>query len=254
MIKALLDVLKDLWIFIFPIKTRPRLANKTVFLLEDTKTITALSGQTAYLLKDTDLLIRPEVSFDSKIDTCHYGKKVMAFGTEGEFVNVATQGNSGWIKANDLTFNIQDIIPQLESGTVYDYNKPETKKIRNYIQDEFFGEKLVLPLQSAEYVFYRVKSSGINFHWPPKRPRLAGFWHGILKGNPKVYLTINPKTSSVMEGQDKESYFLAYVEAVHPDQSIIISSIGRKSDGEYLKERVEIEQWREWRPVFIAFK
>jgi hypothetical protein len=57
----------------------------------------------------------------------------------------------------------------------------------------------------------------------------------------------------VLECKGDKEQFLAFVESVIPDDSIIISSIGRHEAGVYEKQEFTRAQWRELRPVFISF-
>ena len=40
---------------------------------------------------------------------------------------------------------------------------------------------------------------------------------------------------------------------MHPDESIVVESVGKEVDGEFLIETLTPTQWRELRPVFISF-
>jgi hypothetical protein len=145
------------------------------------------------------------------------------------------------------------VFPELVSGTVYAEDSLETKKLRQYIEDEFFATELFLPLQPVELVMYRLKRHGLKIDWPAIRPRLAGTWQNILKGQSGIKIGLVPKTGAIIEYRnDDGTGFVGYTKAVKVDESIIIEGVGRKVVGEYREELIEKSEWQNWRPVWIS--
>ena len=76
-----------------------------------------------------------------------------------------------------------------------------------------------------------------------------------MRGVRGVSISVEPRTQAVLErpAESGERGFVAYVSAVHPDNSIVIEGVGMFMAGEYTVETFSHEEWREWRPVFISF-
>lgn len=265
---AFLEVLHDLWIFAFGKRQVPssyyeRAAIGSAAVVQkpelslDVPAITSqmVEGRIAYVLgRDVRCYQLPEISFDAALGVLPYAEAVKVDVIEGMFAHVYAKHCTGWVETKYLTDDKQMIMPHFKPAFVYTANSDETVKLRRYIDDEFLAGELELPLQPTEYVHFRVSSEMHTFSWPQVRPREVGRWQGILRGQPGVRMSIEPKTGSVLEYSGAEGRsFLAYVDSVKPDQSIVISSVGRLKDGEFLHEEVLPEKWREWRPVFISF-
>lgn len=278
MFAALLEVLRDLWLFVWGDKKNSRsdlLLNEVnpqgfedrgdslpsnTELIEDkpyfkAATQDVLGGQTAYVGADIlQCLTRPVVAFDTVVGVVHYGDLVHVHEVRGLFAHINTDRVSGWVKVDDLV-DVKDLIfPTFRPGYLYNYKNQETIKLRNLLKDEMMGGELSLSLQSEELMVYLLRQKGVNINWPNVRPRKAGSWQRILKGVTGVSIGIEPKTGSVMETTGNEiSGFMGLVSEVKPDGSIKLITIGREVDGEYREEVFSRKEWIEWRPIFISF-
>jgi hypothetical protein len=213
------------------------------------------AGQLAYVIgNEVPLFKQPIVAFDNQVAMVSFPYQVEVQDSSDTFTRVRAGDMFGWITTSSLQTNLSEVEPQLTSGTVYGPDHRETTKIRQYLNDACFGQQLQLPLQPTEYLFWQLKGVINSSVWSGERPRLPGTWQNILKGKTSVHIGTEPKTASVMEYYaDKQTGVLSYVEAVHPDMAIIISSVGRNKEGEYTKETMTNLEWRELRPVFISF-
>ena len=208
---------------------------------------------TGYIVEKTaKVFSRPVWAFDTVVDELLYGTKVGIVGYQGRFVQVTTAHCEGWVLKDDVTVAAEEVWPELSPETVYLATDRITQLVRAAIADNFFASELYLPLRTEEFVTYRLKQQGRKIAWGSDRPRLAGLWHELLKGRSGIFMSLEPKTGSVMEayGENGEA-FLAYVLAVQPDNTILMESVGEKSEGEYKKETVSKNVWQAWRPVFI---
>ncbi len=202
---------------------------------------------------DAVVLSRPVWAFDTVIATVVYGTSVEVIGYQGRFVQVKIQQEEGWLLKDDVTTDKSQVWPVLTSSATYLATSRETQLIRSVIRDEFFATELYLPLRTEEFVTYRLREHSRRIMWGNERPRIAGRWHELLKGRSGIFIGLEPKTGSVMEAYTAEGEpFLAYVVAVEPDATLTLESVGKDSDGVYLRESVPKSLWHEWRPVFIA--
>ncbi len=265
MLAAFWAVLIDLFQFVFPVKEHPALpitekevpkANTGLLLsLRSGQGVSLESGVLAYVCaRESILYTRPIVAFDSTIRTLKFSDTVAVHGTEGKFTRVAVDSQVGWVKTEHLTTDRTEIYATLHPNRVYEYDDSETVKIRLWLDDECLGGALYLPLQPIEYILYLMKERGVGIKWPEERPRTPGTLQTILRGKRGVRIGIEPKTFSVMEYITKEkSGVIGLVEAVHPNETIVIKSVGKQVEGEHLIETISKEEWRELRPVFISF-
>ena len=265
MIEAVLEVIVDLFRFVFPINTNlsaKSLLAPTKEILTSVKNVPVLvlpkaliTGETAYITKaNSACFLRPILAFDTRLGYFSFGDSVTVALVEGQFAYVATQTLSGWVEARNISYNKEDVFPQLVLKKRYTADDVETVTIRHWLTDECDGGALYLALQPAEFILYQLKIRKVGLKWPALRPRSAGSWQSILKGKPRVHISIEPKTASVMEYyKEDKSAVLAFVAAVHPDESIVVESVGKEVDGEFLIETLTPTQWRELRPVFISF-
>lgn len=273
---ALVEVLYDLWLFALRRDTKPRIEYRPTPRPDSADTVVEpapapapvsldlvvppispdmIQGRSAYVVHDAVVcLSRPTFDFDTVVGMLDYAERVAVDVIEGEFAHIITPSMSGWVPVEMLTDDLSVVMPQLESGKVYGSQSEETKKLRKYIDDEALGSALALPLQGSEYLLFRLKRAGTKVRWSDVRPRAAGKWQSILRGQGGVTMGIEPKTGAVLEYSGGETQsFLGYVESVKPNRSIVISSVGREREAEYREETFSNEQWREWRPVFISF-
>jgi hypothetical protein len=200
----------------------------------------------------TGVMAKPLWAFDTQLNEYTYGEKVSILGYEGRFVHILYQTESAWILKDAITTNRADIYPTFASNNIYLAADSETKKLRQVILDEFFTSELYLPLQSVEFVYYKLKELNINIPWGKERPRLAGQWHDLLKGHLGVKIGIFPKTGSILEGKlANDVGFLGYVTAVYPGDGISLQSVGKEVEGKYLEEKLSKEEWQALQAVFI---
>ncbi|MES2748934.1 MAG: hypothetical protein V4606_00885 [Patescibacteria group bacterium] len=200
----------------------------------------------------TACIFAPQLDFDAVIDTLTYGTAVTVIGYQGRYASVNRSNITGWVVKDDLTPQKYEVWPEFISGTVYDAQHTETKKTRLLINDTFGAGLLSLPLQAGEYITLRLQSEHRAIAWSKKRPRKAGSWATLLRGNKGVYIGVTPKTDSIMEYQsDDGEGRLGYVEAVTPELAITISMVGEGESGRYTVKTMSAEVWRELRPVFI---
>lgn len=263
MLEAFWAVIVDLFYFVFPAKsTFKEVSDKTPSLLVAQPALptepaahSLLAGDTAYVVSSTAACYaRPILAFDTKVGMFLYGEELTVTMKEGKFSYVRSSALAGWVATTDISYSKHDIFARLESGVVYPADSFETIKIRRFLKDECDGGALFLPLQPTEFVLYELAIRRRVLKWPTERPRLPGSWQVLLKGRPQCRIGIEPKTGSVMEYyKDTKTGVLAFVEAVHPEQSIVVRSVGVRQEGEYLVETLPLSTWRELRPVFISF-
>jgi len=277
MIQAFWEVLKDLWHFAFGLSghnnnTVPpvqrtkdpslqvvevvnKMENSLSGVIIPTHKVAQSLGRVAYVQSDTAICMSsPKFTFDTQVGSLSYGDKVMVTRVQDSFAEIDTNVVRGWVETKVLSDDVHKVFPDLQSNQIYGFNNEQTIKLRRYLHDETLAQLLMLPLQSTEYLLYTLKRAGVTVSWPPTRPREPGAWQKILRGVKGVTMGIEPRTSSIFEyvGYGAPG-FLGYVEAVHPDQSITLQSVGRINEGEYRVEEFTHDEWKEWRPVFISF-
>lgn len=215
-----------------------------------------IEGWTAYVQDETvTYYSQPILSIDTKLGSFFYGDKVIVTRTIKNFAEVHNATVRGWVNTEALTEDFLAVLPNFEHSFVYGVYDKETIKLRRLIQDEVLGGKLEVPLQSLEFVLSILKQKQLQVEWPLLRPRLPGSWKTLLRGVKGVSLSLEPHTGAILEyaGDDGISGFFGYVEAVHPDLSITLQSVGREKEGEFRIEEFYHNEWKEWRPVFISF-
>lgn len=262
MIKAFLEVLNDLWGFIFAGSGSVDVSSSRSYdskpyapVLQSKAVDGSYSEETAYVcIESAPYFIDSDLSFDSKLGEFCYGDKVtvLHFGDFYSEVRIGTI--KGWTKTVSLTQDEAKIIPDLETMVPYTSDNEESVKLRKYIKDEVLAGQLKLPLQSVELIYFLLKKKGLEVNWPQTRPRAAGMWSSILKGVKGVSIGINPRTNSIIEyAENGTRGHIGFIESVHPDLSITMKSIGRIKPGEYRIEEFTHSEWKEWRPVFLSF-
>jgi len=214
-----------------------------------------VGSRVAYVTADAaHCLVRPVKTFDGSVGMFSYAQKVYVDTIEGSFAHVQTEQLAGWVESALLTDTPSVIYPEFKAQEVYGVSHVDTLKVRRLSRDGLLGAVVHSPLQGLEYVLYVLSKEQVSIDWGYQRPRSAGSWQSLLRGKMGVVMSTEPKTGSVLEvAADKSSTFLAYVEAVLPDLSIRVSSVGRIHPGEYLNEEFSQVQWRPWKPVFISF-
>lgn len=194
----------------------------------------------------------PTVMFDGIIVRVPYGALLMVLGNKGRWSFVAYGNKSGWVLRDELVDRSAYVYPDFTIGEENLSDAPNTLRTRAVIEDEFGAGLAELPLQSSEYVLYKLYRKGIRISWPDVRPRVEGTWHDILKGGDKVHVTLRPLVGSLMEYtlEDGRGH-LAYVEAVYPDETLSISEVNFGENGIYNERVLTKEEWRELKPVFL---
>jgi hypothetical protein len=264
---AFIGVLKDLWAFVI---TKPVVSNppKSVLLLPEAsppatqtpetspplKASFSLESRVGYVTQPKVRCLQvPQKKFDTLRGLFKYGEAVKVIQQKDQWSFVESAAIQGWVESIYLTEDKKAVFPQLHSGQTYDANNLETKKLRQYLNDELLGGLLELPLQPTEFVTYQLRRLAIEIAWPLERPRLPGMWQAILAGKRGVSIGPEPKTGSVLESTSGPKQFLAFVESVTPDDSLVISGVGRQQEGGYEQTECTRAQWLEWKPVFISF-
>ncbi|MFM2381285.1 MAG: hypothetical protein RLZZ76_52 [Candidatus Parcubacteria bacterium] len=213
-----------------------------------------LSGDSSFFIGEENVFLfyEPTFAFDSAICLIHYGTQVHVRKLGGRWAHVGSVVGEGWILKDALRKESTDVFPTLAPEAAYTHDHKEVQKLRLCIGDEFSGERSGLLLQDTEFVTYRQGRRGRKIPWTGERPRVAGEWQRLLRGKQGVHMSIVPKEGTIMEYTSDEEGHLAFVEAVFPDQSISISSVGLMSEGEYTQAVLTHDTWKELRPVFIS--
>lgn len=204
------------------------------------------------VVPNTKVWQHPYVSFDGIVKSLPFGAPVLTGEKKNRFVHVLDEKLSGWVLADNLSDFIEKITPSFEDGHTYLSDSIETVLVRKSIDDLFAGSELLLPLQSEEYVAFRIKQGNKSIEWNDSRPRLAGNWQNILKGVHGVSIGITPKTGSVMEWNGEDKGYLFYVEKVSPEEGLVVSGVGYGEEGQFSTISFKKEEWIELRPVFIS--
>lgn len=211
-------------------------------------------GSKAFVSVDKASVFHRSVwTFDGAFMRLTYATEVQVLSFEGRFVRIHYQNEYGFILKEDIEEVIEKIFPDFHKGEIYSVNHPDTKKVRKYFDDEFFAETLFLPLQSVEFAYYKLLIKKRRINWSGKRPRLAGNWKDLLKGQTGVQIGVAPKTGSIIEYTKPDgSGWVGYVKAVLVNDSVVVLGVGRIIEGEYSEETLSKEEWLSLQPVFIA--
>jgi hypothetical protein len=269
-----LAVIKDLWDFILEqlsvseisphleianvaeVTTQPQVAATPIQPLPEKRVALPLhaAGASVYVVvPEAAVFYRPVLTYDGVLTRVPYATGLSVLGYEGRFARVVVEDRTGFVLKDDITEQKKDIFPEFLSEEIYSNNHPDTKKVRTLLQDEFFAAPLYLPLQTVEFVVYRLRCEGRDISWPSERPRLAGRWQTILKGRSGIQIGVMPKTGAIMEFTKPDGTgFVGYTKAVHVDDTIVLQGVGRLIEGEYREEIITKEVWHEWRPVWIS--
>jgi len=203
----------------------------------------------------TSLFRNPAMEFDGVISIIPYGAMVMVLESRGRWARVAYRDSAGWVLRDELLDRSAYVYPDFTIGVQNNADDPSTLRTRACIEDEFGAGVAGLPLQSSEYVLYRLTKKGVNIAWPEVRPRVEGSWHTILRGISNVHIGVQPCVGCVFEQIHSDGVgHLAYVEAVFPDETISISEVNYPDLGIYNERILTKEEWRELRPVFIQIQ
>ena len=194
----------------------------------------------------------PTIEFDTQIGSIPYGEMIMVLEPKGRFLKIVSNGVEGWVVKEDIADRASRIYPEFVVGQENSVDHPNTAHVRAILGDPFGIGHSEFALQAGEYILYKLWRKGIRITWPETRPRVPGLWHNILRGSPRMQMSVTPKVGSVMEYMlNGEIGHLAYVEAVFPDNTIAISEVNYPDSGIYNERELSREAWRELKPVFI---
>lgn len=195
----------------------------------------------------------PTVEFDMQIGEIPYGEMVIVLEPKGRFYRIMWQTTEGWVFRDDIADRAVRVYPEFVVGGENSIDSSNTVQVRAILGDPFGIGRSEFPLQAGEYVLYKLWKKGIKIPWPSVRPRVPGLWHKILKGSPRVHVGVTPKVHAIMEYvYDAEIGHVAFVEAVFPDDTVIISEANFPDSGIYNERELSKEEWKELKPVFIT--
>ena len=211
----------------------------------------AISGEKLFTaVIGCPIFTSPVETFDGVITKLPYGAVLTYHRSQNRWSEVSYGDVRGWVLRDSVTDS--SVTPQFFSDEYYGPEAKEVKIVRTIIADDFNGAALDLPLQDVEYVTYRLQKKARTLPWGIERPRTAGSWQRLLRGKSGVHIGVTPKTDSIMEVvHEDDTGHVAYVEAVFPDQSILISEVGQPEPGVFSAHTMTKEEWRELRPIFI---
>lgn len=229
----------------------PQTFRSTAEIFEDTSR--PQKNTVMYIGSDTvSVFKRQTIEFDSVIARIPYGSMVIVLEVEGRWARIGYKDITGWMLRDELFDRSAHVYPNFTIGEENLSSDPNTLRVRACINDEFSADAAMLPLQSSEYVLYKLMRKGLTVAWPSVRPRTEGTWHTLLKGVHAVHIDIKPHTGAIMEYTlPHGAGHLAYVEAVFPDETISISESNYPENGIYNERVITKEEWRELHPVFL---
>lgn len=270
MFNTFIDVIVELWSFVFANRKPELLAlpgqvasseTETVVLNNDVRnhfsvgTISESFDRPAYVsVTEASCYVEPAIDFDTKLFTLSYGELVNVKSLKDGMAKIKFSNYEGWVKTSELVDDKNSILPNLKSAYIYGPKNDETIKLRKYLKDDLLGDFLNLPLQPLELICYLLRVNNITANWSKLRPRRPGSIHTALKGQKNVVISIEPRTNAIIEFTDEKGKgVLGFVREVSPDLNINFVSVGRVEAGEYRVEKFTHAEWKEWRPVFISF-
>jgi len=200
----------------------------------------------------TPVSMFPYQGFDTTLSYVSFGDSVTVRSYQGSYAQIMTATGPGWVKKDSLVAQRSTVWPTLTVNDIYQFDSTATQLVRKHVKNAFNTEVLRLPLQSVEYVSYRLLQSRRVVNWGPNRPRVPGVWQQLLKGRSGIHIGVQPLADSVMEYcTDAGEGVLYYVEAVTPDNTVLCSTVGLVVAGQYTSHAFPVSYWRELRPVFI---
>jgi hypothetical protein len=205
-------------------------------------------------VRDVPLFKNPTKEFDAILATLPYGATLMVLEERSAWTHVRYDGQFGWVERSNLTGVFAAVRPYFVIKERCNAASEATQRLRGLIQDAFGGERAHVPLQSEEYVYFRLLERGLDLPSIAARPRRAGLWHKLFAGIRGVHIGVRPKTGAVMEYTDADEVgHLAYVEAVFPDESVSLTEIGNPEESFYSERVLTKDAWQALAPVFIQF-
>ena len=212
---------------------------------------------------------------DNKVALLEYGREVEKIDENDKWCKIKTGDLVGWVssyyltekmpakeRATPIKENVQDALPVFKISVANCADDPNTKKVRQFIKDEFTGGKNRWELQCTEYAQYKVlQRIGVMIQWPSDRPRHGGFWADIFAKHGMYKILDTPKagcTMSFTKGfktlKAQETGHVAFVEQVFEDGSIRISEANWPPPGKYLERTLTPEEWRDkWGGRFVDY-
>lgn len=181
---------------------------------------------------------RPVVAFDECTFVVPYATTLKVDRHEGRFSHVSHAGQVGWILKDEVTQVRTDIFPVCTPGVTYDAYHGTTIAIRRLINDEFRAGELFLPLQSVEYVTYKLLQQGRPIMWPNERPREPGTWHRLLRGLRGIQTDSTPHTGAIMEWYEGSEGCVAYTDIVRPNGSVVVSYVATTPEGQCIEREM----------------
>ncbi|MCA9364265.1 hypothetical protein KC727_03535 [Candidatus Kaiserbacteria bacterium] len=201
------------------------------------------------------LYAQPTIEFDTALASPTYGTLAIVLSQKGRWAEVVIGEAVGWMLREDLVDRAAYVYPHFVIGEKNHSDDPNTEMVRALLRDMFGGDVIGAPLQSGEYVMYRLARKDLTIDWPETRPRLPGRWHTLLKGVPGVHIDVAPQQGSVMEYITEQGVgHVAYVEVVFPDNTISISETHFPDEGIYNERVLTQEEWQALKPVFIRVR
>ena len=215
-----------------------------------------LQKNTVMYTAGTGVLLRsePTVLRDTVLGAIPYGTMIMVLETKNGWAKIQSGVRAGWVESRDLADRAAHVLPQFTIGEANEADDPNTIRLRTMIDDEFSAGRAGLPLQSHEYVLYRLQRKGVTISWPDIRPRTPGTWKEIFSNDHHASVRAEPTEQGVMEIIFKDGRgHMCFVEAIFPDGSVQVSEANWPENGIY-NERVLLEdEWRALQPSFITF-
>lgn len=215
------------------------------FIQEDVGYVTAVNAP---------LYQQPVRELDTVIAEIPYGARVALGERQGTWRQVMYRNRAGWVSDEVVKTRAGECQPFFVNGEYCAADSGVTERTRLIINDVLYGGESGVPLSGEEYVYYRLLTHGVVPPAIEARPRRAGTWQHLFKGERGVHVTVRPKTRSVMEYIDQEAVgHVAYVQAVFPDETIHIAEVGYPQSGFYQERTLDQETWQALKPVFLQF-
>lgn len=239
--------------------------------------IPELTAKILYINSEIGLRLRstPEILDDNKVALLEYGREVEKIDENDKWCKIKTGDLVGWVseyylsEENHFTEqspivkeSIQDALPEFKIGVANYADDSNTKKVRQFIKDEFTGGKNGWDLQCTEYAQYKVlQQVNIIIQWPSDRPRHGGFWADIFTKHNMYKVLDNPKTGCTMSftkgfknPKAQETGHVAFVEKVFDDGSIRISEANWPPPGKYFERTLKPQEWKDkWGGRFVDY-
>lgn len=192
----------------------------------------------------------PTSSVETEVRPISYGEAVIIKKLGGDWAQVMIQDQIGWVHRRTLVTTQMLAVPTLAKNRLYTADQSETKDIRRWLQR--FDLQQSGPLTSVEYILQRLVRSGAVVPQQLHTMTTPGSWQRILRGAPGVHISVTPQVGSVMEYVLDDIGFIAYVESIQSDQTIVISECSLVAPGQYTERTLEQAEYRELAPVFIT--